>query len=117
MILIVVAAFPEIVTIITPRTVQDIACTVFDGMMNLESISNFHINIFRFFILALSLYTIQGAMLNYELLSDKIYNVTFTVTDGIDFAKTSIDIFIQDTNDPPSFLTTTYYIWTNESQV
>jgi hypothetical protein len=66
---------------------------------------------------ALTLYVKPGAVLDFEIISDKYFSVTFTVTDNIDSVNVSTSINIQDENDPPVFVMSTFYVWTNESQV
>jgi hypothetical protein len=63
------------------------------------------------------LYVKPGAVLDFEIISDKYFSVTFTVTDNIDSVNVSTSINIQDENDPPVFVMSTFYVWTNESQV
>ncbi|CAC5411930.1 unnamed protein product [Mytilus coruscus] len=72
--------------------------------------------IFTFNSTSLTLYTKQGAVLDYELINDKTYNITFTVSDNTDSVFGSVVITIQDMNDSPIFQASALYLWVNESQ-
>ncbi|CAG2193586.1 unnamed protein product [Mytilus edulis] len=73
-------------------------------------------SLFTFNSTSLTLYTKHGAILDYELLNDKTYNITFTVSDNTDTVYGSVVITIQDVNDAPVFQASALYLWVNESQ-
>ena len=57
------------------------------------------------------------ATINYEVLTDFIYDISISVSDGTDSDTETLQISIENVNEPPTFNLGTYSLYGNEGVV